>query len=212
MLTRFAFVLVLMAAGWFPAQARAEVGETAKALFDALSETVIRGYYATAREATKQEVKRLTVQGKRRSEATVEDSDPTYDESLGKGVAKKRQQILRRKGSGFVEGIPAGFMPPPGKCRVWLPDTPPGRQPKPSSCERANDGLPAGARVLYGGPEKVDAPLPKGLGEFLPASLLEALGLPWPGAEALLVDDDVYLIDQDNRTILDVLESVLLPE
>jgi len=102
-------------------------------------------------------------------------------------------------------------MPPPGKCRVWLPDTQPGRQPKPSSCERAFDGLPASARVLYGGPESDDDELPQGLGELLPADRLAALGSLWQDAELLLVDDEVYLIDDSKRTIVDVLEGVLLP-
>ena len=192
--------------------ARAEVGETARALFEALQENVIRGYFATARETAKQEVKRQTIQSRRNSEATVAESDPTYDESLGKGAAKQRQQALKARGGGFYEDIPAAFMPPPGKCRLWLPDTPPGRQPKPSSCARALDGVPAGARVIYGGPEKRNAKLPRGLGDVLPADLLAALGLGFPETEMLLVDDDVYLIDQDDGTILDILERVLLPE
>jgi hypothetical protein len=49
------------------------------------------------------------------------------------------------------------------------------------------------------------------LGELLPADLLAALGSLWQDAELLLVDDDIYLIDDSKRTILDVLESVLLP-
>jgi hypothetical protein len=42
-------------------------------------------------------------------------------------------------------------MPQPGECRVWIPGTPPGRQPGPRS--RSCDGLaasaPAGAWVLH---------------------------------------------------------------
>jgi len=61
-----------------PAGARLVYGDAARRLFEAVQENVIRGYYATAREATKQEVKRLTVQSKRHSEATVEESgNPT---------------------------------------------------------------------------------------------------------------------------------------
>lgn len=30
--------------------------------------------------------------------------------------------------------IPAGHLPPPGECRVWLPDRPAGHQPPPERC------------------------------------------------------------------------------
>jgi hypothetical protein len=190
----------------------AEVGER-PATFEAIEESLIRGYYATAREATKLEIKRLTVQGRRKAENdAAESGDPTYDESLGKGAAKIKQQAMKKRGSGFVEGIPPDHMPPPGLCRAWLPDTQPGRQPPPADCARVMDGLPAGATVLYGGPKGEKDALPRSLGDFLPADLLEALGLPWPEADLLLVGDDVYLVDQSDRTILDILESVLLPQ
>jgi hypothetical protein len=34
-------------------------------------------------------------------------------------------------------GIPRGQLPPPGLCRLWLPDRPAGHQPPPMSCQRA---------------------------------------------------------------------------
>lgn len=42
--------------------------------------------------------------------------------------------------------IPRGHYPPPGRCRVWYPDRPPGQQPSPTSCDVA---VPEGA-VLVG--------------------------------------------------------------
>ena len=48
--------------------------------------------------------------------------------------------------------VPQGHLPPPGACRVWYPDRPPGRQPAPTDC--ALDQYEAaryGGRVIYGG-------------------------------------------------------------
>jgi hypothetical protein len=51
--------------------------------------------------------------------------------------------------------VPNGHMPPPGECRVWLPDTPPGQQPPPSSCRAAERNADRyGGRVIYGGRER----------------------------------------------------------
>ncbi len=49
-------------------------------------------------------------------------------------------------------GIPAGHLPPPGKCRVWFPDRPPGHQPPPGPCETLRYNVPLGAKLVYGGP------------------------------------------------------------
>ena len=47
--------------------------------------------------------------------------------------------------------VPPGHMPPPGLCRVWLPDRPPGHQPPPTSCRRAERLADRyGGRVVYG--------------------------------------------------------------
>jgi len=45
--------------------------------------------------------------------------------------------------------IPPGHYPPPGQCRVWLPDRPPGRQPPSASCRAARGPIPPGAWVIY---------------------------------------------------------------
>lgn len=52
----------------------------------------------------------------------------------------------------LAQRIPNGQLPPPGECRVWLPDRPAGQQPPPTSCrlaERQADRW--GGRVVYGG-------------------------------------------------------------
>jgi hypothetical protein len=48
-------------------------------------------------------------------------------------------------------GIPPGHLPNPGECRVWIPGTPPGRQPKPKSrpCPGIATVAPAGSWIVY---------------------------------------------------------------
>ncbi len=45
--------------------------------------------------------------------------------------------------------IPPGHFPPQGKCRIWIPGTPPGHQPKARTCHEIDRHAPAGAWVLY---------------------------------------------------------------
>jgi hypothetical protein len=46
-------------------------------------------------------------------------------------------------------GVPPGHYPPLGKCRVWMPGTPPGQQEPPCSCFSLMLEVPVGAWVLY---------------------------------------------------------------
>lgn len=46
--------------------------------------------------------------------------------------------------------IPKAYRPPPGMCRVWLEDVPPGQQPAPTDCKTALRNKPAKARVIFG--------------------------------------------------------------
>jgi hypothetical protein len=34
----------------------------------------------------------------------------------------------------YGQPMPHGHLPPPGECRVWFPDRPPGQQPPPYRC------------------------------------------------------------------------------
>ena len=47
--------------------------------------------------------------------------------------------------------IPPGHLPRPGECRVWIPGTPPGRQPRPRSraCAGIEALAPAGSWIVY---------------------------------------------------------------
>lgn len=48
-------------------------------------------------------------------------------------------------------GVPPGHLPDPGECRIWIPGTPPGRQPKSKSRSCAGLGAlaPAGSWIIY---------------------------------------------------------------
>jgi hypothetical protein len=45
-------------------------------------------------------------------------------------------------------GIPPGHLPPPGRCRVWMPGTPPGRQAKARSCSGIERDAPVGSWIV----------------------------------------------------------------
>lgn len=47
--------------------------------------------------------------------------------------------------------VPPGHLPKPGECRIWIPGTPPGRQPKPKSrsCAPIGAVAPAGSWIIY---------------------------------------------------------------
>ena len=51
-----------------------------------------------------------------------------------------------------LEGVPPGHYPrKAGECRLWLADTPPGRQPRAVSCPELMEKVPDGAFILYAG-------------------------------------------------------------
>ena len=53
--------------------------------------------------------------------------------------------------------VPPGHLPPPGQCRVWYDDRPPGRQLPPTSCSAAQrEAYRTGGRVIYGGERRDD--------------------------------------------------------
>ncbi|HEX6316587.1 MAG TPA: hypothetical protein VFZ73_17065 [Gemmatimonadaceae bacterium] len=75
--------------------------------------------------------------------------DDDYPERRGRGRG-------RGGDDGFYRGyrtirVPRGHYPPPGACRVWYAGRPPGRQPRPVSCERLYGRVPYGAFILYRG-------------------------------------------------------------
>ena len=46
--------------------------------------------------------------------------------------------------------IPPGHYPPPGQCRIWVPNRPPGQQSPPGTCADLERRVPAGAYLVYG--------------------------------------------------------------
>ena len=57
-----------------------------------------------------------------------------------------------------AQGIPPGHLPPPGECRVWYDNRPPGQQPRPTSCANARaTATRNGGRVIYGDDSRRDA-------------------------------------------------------
>lgn len=89
--------------------------------------------------------------------ATPAMADPHKDES-GHGRSEWRDDrnggdryYSSRGDRRYSRNIPAGHLPPPGECRVWLPDRPAGHQPPPTSCNRAERQADRyGGRVIYG--------------------------------------------------------------
>jgi hypothetical protein len=55
--------------------------------------------------------------------------------------------------SAEAQGIPSGYLPAPGTCRVWYDGRPPGHQPPATSCPDAERAAyrDRAARVIYGG-------------------------------------------------------------
>ena len=49
-----------------------------------------------------------------------------------------------------TQRVPDSYRPPPGMCRIWLPDVPPARQPEPTDCPAAIRRRPPNARVIFG--------------------------------------------------------------
>jgi hypothetical protein len=54
-------------------------------------------------------------------------------------------------GTAATLAVPPGHLPKPGECRVWIPDVPPGRQPRPKSrdCAGIEAVAPPGSWILY---------------------------------------------------------------
>lgn len=52
--------------------------------------------------------------------------------------------------------VPDGHLPPPGECRVWYPDLPPGQQQPTDSRSARREACREGGRVIYGGREGRD--------------------------------------------------------
>lgn len=61
----------------------------------------------------------------------------------------ERRDHERRRSTAATLGIPPGHLPPPGRCRIWVPGVPPGHQARARSCRNIDRYAPAGSLVLY---------------------------------------------------------------
>ena len=71
----------------------------------------------------------------------------------GDGPPKKVKTKKHKKTKGYGMrgplGIPPGHLPPPGMCKIWFPNTPPGRQSKRSgNCNTLQRQVPQGAWLI----------------------------------------------------------------
>lgn len=71
---------------------------------------------------------------------------PAVDAQSRRPGKNDRPEVAR------AQGVPPGQLPPASQCRVWYANRPPGQQPSPTSCARA-EAVAArdhSARVIYG--------------------------------------------------------------
>lgn len=64
-------------------------------------------------------------------------------------VVSPEPQVAAGPSTAATLGIPPGHLPPPGRCRIWIPGRPPGRQARPRACDGILRVAPAGAWILY---------------------------------------------------------------
>jgi hypothetical protein len=64
-------------------------------------------------------------------------------------VVTPAPQVTTGPSTAATLGIPPGHLPPPGRCRIWIPGRPPGRQARARSCDGILRVAPAGAWILY---------------------------------------------------------------
>jgi hypothetical protein len=64
-------------------------------------------------------------------------------------AAPLESEVSPPRSTAATLGVPPGHLPPPGRCRVWIPGTPPGKQPKVTTCSGIEASAPAGSMILY---------------------------------------------------------------
>jgi hypothetical protein len=78
-------------------------------------------------------------------------SSPPASSRAGSASQRSAESEHRGPGTAATLGIPPGHLPRPGQCRIWIPGTPPGRQPGPRSrvCAGIAALAPAGSWIVY---------------------------------------------------------------
>jgi hypothetical protein len=97
-------------------------------------------------------------------------------------VDRYQDRSERGRYSAEAQGIPQGYLPAPGMCRVWYDGRPPGHQPRAVSCPDAERVAyrDRAARVIYGGDRQT-----------------------WdrPASPRLRIVDRSYPFDDESRTV-----------
>lgn len=85
-------------------------------------------------------------------------SAPAAAEQRGERESRRHNQASREARAGGDSyfhrrgytrlDIPAGHYPPPGECRIWLPDRPAGHQSPPGDCRELRGEVPPGAWLI----------------------------------------------------------------
>lgn len=66
------------------------------------------------------------------------------------GTAALATPLAARGQAKGPDTVPAGHVPPPGMCRVWVQGVPPSQQPAPTDCATAVRNRPSNGRVIFG--------------------------------------------------------------
>jgi tetratricopeptide (TPR) repeat protein len=96
-------------------------------------------------------------------QAEASGTPPNAQENLVAVQKAREEEARRRREAELVQvasvepelasdgiSIPRGHWPPPGQCRIWFPDRPPGAQPPSGSCKKLRKRVPSGAFLMQG--------------------------------------------------------------
>ncbi len=110
-----------------------------------VGETPLSPVDTTDQSRTSSANRSIGVAGTRRTTAEVDRRD---EEKARDGQESETEDTGLDAGPDASLGIDARYFPDAGKCRVWVPGRPFGRQARPTSCDGIADSAPAGAWIL----------------------------------------------------------------